>query len=614
MAGGMKSVSRTFVWILMGMLIVGLAGFGAVNFSGSVTSVALVGDEEVDVDAYARELQREQRAYQAQTGQSLPMSQMRELGLDQVVLGRLIALAAIDNEVAQLGVSVGDANVQRELLNIDAFQNIQGQFDRETYRFQLEQAGLSEGEFEADLRREAARTLVQGAIMGGTEMPATLTNTIVDYIASRRSFTWAALTEADIALTAVAPSDAELKAFYDENIDQFSLPETKQITYARVTPDMMLDQVELDETALRDLYEQRSDEFSSPERRLVERLVFGDQDSASSAMAQLEVNGTTFEVLVQDRGLDLSDIDLGDVTIGDLGSAGEPVFAAEVGQVVGPFESDLGPALFRINGKLEARTVSFDDAREELREELAAERARRLIETQAENIDDLLAGGATLEELADETDLALGKVDWTEDSADGIAAYSAFRTAAQAVTLEDFPQVEFLEDGGLFALRLDTVLPPRPEPFEDARNAVLEAWNLKRLDEALKEQAFVLVTEITASGSFEGHGLTAQTETGLTRNAFIDGTPQRLMTRVFEMEKGEIAVVAGDRQAIIVRLDDTLPPERTDDLRRLSDAYQGELDQTLAQALFDAFVYDSQIRAQPQVDQNALNAVAASFQ
>jgi peptidyl-prolyl cis-trans isomerase D len=38
------------------------------------------------------------------------------------------------------------------------------------------------------------------------------------------------------------------------------------------------------------------------------------------------------------------------------------------------------------------------------------------------------------------------------------------------------------------------------------------------------------------------------------------------------------------------------------------------LDQTLAQALFDAFVYDSQIRAQPQVDQNALNAVAASFQ
>jgi peptidyl-prolyl cis-trans isomerase D len=317
---------------------------------------------------------------------------------------------------------------------------------------------------------------------------------------------------------------------------------------------------------------------------------------------------------VQDRGLDLSDIDLGDVTVEDLGNAGAPVFAAEVGQVVGPFDTDLGPALFRINGTLEARTVTFEDAREELREELAAERARRLIEAQAENIDDLLAGGATLEELADETDLALGKIDWTEDSSDGIAAYSAFRSAAQAVTLEDFPQVEFLEDGGLFALRLDAVLPPRPEPFEDARAAVLEAWNLKRLDDALKERAFVLVTEITASGSFDGHGLNVRTETGLTRNAYIDGTPQRLMPRVFEMEKGEIAVVAGDRQAIIVRLDDILPPEQTDDLRRLSDAFQAELDQTLAQALFDAFVYDAQIRAQPQVDQNALNAVAASFQ
>ena len=64
MAAGMKNLSRTFVWILMGMLIVGLAGFGAVNFSGSMTSVAIVGEREVTVDTYMRELQREQRALQ----------------------------------------------------------------------------------------------------------------------------------------------------------------------------------------------------------------------------------------------------------------------------------------------------------------------------------------------------------------------------------------------------------------------------------------------------------------------------------------------------------------------------------------------------------------------
>ena len=36
MAAGINKLSKTFVWILMGMLMLGLAGFGAVNLSGTV--------------------------------------------------------------------------------------------------------------------------------------------------------------------------------------------------------------------------------------------------------------------------------------------------------------------------------------------------------------------------------------------------------------------------------------------------------------------------------------------------------------------------------------------------------------------------------------------------
>ena len=69
MAAGMKKLSKTFVWILMGMLIVGLAGFGAVNFTSSASSVARVGDQEVRIADYVRELRREQQSLQSQTGQ-----------------------------------------------------------------------------------------------------------------------------------------------------------------------------------------------------------------------------------------------------------------------------------------------------------------------------------------------------------------------------------------------------------------------------------------------------------------------------------------------------------------------------------------------------------------
>ena len=66
-----SSLSKTFVWILLGLLFVGLAGFGATSLSGTVRTVARVGDETVAVDAYARELQREINAIQQQTRQAL---------------------------------------------------------------------------------------------------------------------------------------------------------------------------------------------------------------------------------------------------------------------------------------------------------------------------------------------------------------------------------------------------------------------------------------------------------------------------------------------------------------------------------------------------------------
>lgn len=613
MATGAKQLSRTFVWILMGMLIVGLAGFGAVNFSGSVTSVALVGDEEVSVDAYMRELQREQRALQAQSGQAMSISQMAAFGLDRAVLGRLISLAAIDNEVNTLGLSIGDENLFKELAEIPAFQDASGNFDRQAYTFALQNAGFSETDFEADLRRESARTLVQGAITVGADMPDVLTKTLTGYIGARRSFSYVAIDKNQFALTQVVPEDAELKAFYDANIDQFTLPETKRITYAHLSPAMLLDTVEVDEAALRRLYDERSDQYLVPERRLVERLVFADDEAAASAKAQLDVGGTTFEALVQERGLNLQDIDMGDVTMETLETAAEAVFAAEVGSVVGPLPSPLGAALYRVNGRLEARVTTFEDATAELRDEVAADRARRLIEQQSEDINDLLAGGATLEDLANESEMQVATIDWTGEAGEGINAYEGFRAAASVVTLDDFPTADFLDDGSLFALRLDEILPERPEPFETAQQKVLDAWNADRLSQAVLAEAEALLAELQNSGNFP-EGATVVDETGLTRTDYLDETPADMMNQIFTMEPGESKIIAGDENTVVVRLTEILPAEENEEMKLLTDALDAQLDQAISNALFEAFVTDAQLRAAPRIDQHALNAVQANFQ
>ncbi|MFK7876929.1 MAG: SurA N-terminal domain-containing protein [Paracoccaceae bacterium] len=613
MAEKKSSISKTAVWILLGLLIVGLAGFGAGNVGGNVRTIGKVGDKPITTQAYFLAMQRELSALRQQTGQTFTFAQAREFGLDRAVLNRLVTSRALDHEATEMGLSIGDENVRDQVLNIPAFQGLDGQFDREAYQFALQNQGMSVGEFETTLREDSARTMLQGAVINGVSMPATYADTIVAYAGEQRDFTWTALDISALDAPLAPASDADLRAFYDANTDQFTLPITKRITYAWVTPDMLMDEVEIDEATLRQAYDERIDEFVQPERRLVERLVYLDESAAAQAKASLEVAGTTFDALVADRGLTLADVDLGDVGRSELDDAGEAVFGADVGDVVGPLPSSLGPALFRINGVLPANSISFDDAKSELRESVALQAASRLIEAQAESYDDLLAGGATLEDLVAETDLVLNEIDWTPASGEDIAAYEGFREAATGVTLDDFPAVDVLEDGSVYAMRLEEELPQRPEPFEDAREAVRVALEIQRTQDALEAAGADLARQITQGSDFATLGLTAVEETGRTRGAFIPQTPPTFLRDIFMMSSNDVQVIAGSGLVTIVQLNGIAPPAASDEAQQLRDALQAQIDQSLAQDIFDVFTRDVTQRAEQRIDPQAVEAVNANF-
>lgn len=389
-----SSVGKTAMWGLMGLLFIGLGGFGAVNLSGNIRTLGTVGDKPIPVDTYARQVQQELNAISRQTGAPMSFAQAQQLGLDRAVLQRIMRDRALDHEATQMGLSVGDELLRERILEIPAFQGIDGNFDRDGYAQSLRSAGLNEAEFEVSLREESARQLLQGAIVSGVEMPAAYAETLVSYVSEQRNFTWVLLDETALETPIAEPDEATLRSYFEANAETFVLPATKKITYAWLNPTDILDQVDIPEEELRAEYDARADQYNQPARRLVERLVFADQAAADQAAAALEVNGTTFEALVQERGLELSDVDMGDVDQASLGAAGETIFAADVGAVVGPAPSDLGPALFRVNAVLPAQNVTFEEAEPELRDALASDRAIRIVEAQAEDFDDRLAGAA----------------------------------------------------------------------------------------------------------------------------------------------------------------------------------------------------------------------------
>lgn len=614
MAMGKGKLSKTFIWILMGLLIVGLAGFGATSLSGSARSVATVGEKEVSTDAYLRSLRTEINAFAAQAGRAVPMSEAQMLGIDRQVLAQLVTARGLDNEAARIGISVGDDVVADQLLQVPSFQSADGSFNREAYSFALRNQGLSESEFEEQLRDDTSRTILQSALIAGNTLPDTYIDTLLSYTGETRDFTWARLTGSNLQTGLPEPSEADLQAYYDDNIANYTLPELRDITYAWITPEMIVDTVEVDEDALRASYEERFDEFNLPERRLVERLVFSTEDAATEARNRLG-DDFTFEDLVAERGLALADVDLGDVTRDTLDGAADGVFSAETGEVVGPLQSNLGPALFRVNAVLDAQTTSFEDARPDLRGELALDRARRVIETLAQTIDDELAAGATLEEVASTTEAELGQIEWFPGADGEIAAYDAFREAAGQLNEGDFPEVIQLGDGGVFAMRLNRIQPPAPQPIEDVIDQVRQGWDTREQTAQLMAQAEELAASLVNGDSFEDLGLAPQTETGLGRNAQIADLPAGLLTAVFEMGVGDTRAVAGIGEVILLKLDTITPVDRSDgDIEMLAQALRNQASNSIAEDLFRAFATDVQQRAGVEINQAAINAVHAFIQ
>lgn len=558
-----KRGASLLVWILVAMLVAGLGGFGIENFGSGTTAIGRVGKTEITANDYARDMRAQVNALSRQFGTPISMSDARSFGIDRQVLAGLVNRAALDDEAARVGLSVGDAVVAGELAKIAAFQGVNGSFDRETYGRTLSQNGTNEATFEEGLRRDVARSLLTGAVSGGVVAPAALTDTLLSWAGEKRGFTMLILDESALDAPLPPPTEAEIQAYYDANIASYTRPVAKRIQYAALLPATLAPSVEVSEDSVKADYQARLSEFVIPEKRLVERLVYPDEAAAAEAKARLDA-GTSFEDLVRDRGLTLEDIDMGDVTRAELGDAGEAVFALQSPGVVGPLPSSLGPALYRMNAILMAQETTLDEARPQLVAALQVEAAAKQIDAKLEAVEDALAGGASLEDLAKEFAMTLATIDYAPgaDDNDPITLSAAFRSAAEKLAEGDFPEAILLEDGGLVSLQLLETVPPTPVALDKIRDKVAEATRLAALTTALGAKAAAVKAAVDAGATLESQGAVTSVEPK-DRQSSLDQAPPSVLEAAFQMQLAELRLIEEPGFVGLVRLDSIAPADAT---------------------------------------------------
>lgn len=617
MASQSKSISKYFVWILLGLLIIGLGGFGASGLSGTMRSVGSVGDRDISIDEYARALRQELAQTGQQFGQTLTFEQAQLFGLPQQTLSRLVLQKAIEVEADRLGLSVGDEAVLEQLVKVSAFRGSDGQFSREAYTFALENNRLSEAEFEDGIRQETTRNIVQAAVVTGNVMPSIFTEKMIDFLLETRSFTHVQLNEADLATPFQEATEAQLQAYYDENIERFTVPESKQLTIASLDLTQLSEKVTVSDEAVAAFYEKQNALYNQPERRIVERLVFSDAQSADAAAAALKNGTSDFDALLEQRGLTAADVSLGAIDQSFFGQGtGAAVFNADLNTAIGPFSDDLGAAIFRVTEVLPAQSAPLEDVADQLRQELALELAAKEVDGVSAQAEDLLAAGATLEDLALETDLVLSTLSYHAGVAEGLAADQAFRQAAFEVKSEDFPEIIRLDNGGLAALRLDETQAPRPQPLAEIREDAMKAWRVEALRKALLAQADDLKSQLEAKTMrIEEIGGILHQETGLNRQERPATTTANVIERAFELAPDAVDVFDDAGQITLILVTEIMAADRQSELAKdIMQEITAQLSDGLSQDLFEAYVGQIQARADVSLNQAALNAVHANFQ
>ncbi|SDH28474.1 peptidylprolyl isomerase [Roseospirillum parvum] len=595
---------HTGSWIvkaLLGLLILSFAAWGVgdmIRGAAGDRAAIVVGDEHIGPETLRRHFTDDLERLQAMLGGAIDRDTAIRMGLLDATIRRLARQTLLDIEVADNRLVISDPALKAHVAGNPAFQ-ANGQFSRQVFEQTLAANRLNERAYLAGERAVMARQRLEQAVMAGAAAPEVLLTALADYRDEQRRITL--LTIDPAALPAPPEPDEEaLRAFHAAGQDGYLAPERRSLTYAVLNPEGLAPMMALEEGAVESAYEQRLEQFTSPSSWDLEQILVDSEETAAQVLAARR-EGRTLAAAAQAAGAPAP------VRLEAVGATELPPTLTLAlrnqpeGAVIGPVESPLGWHVAEIVGLTEGTVQPLEEVREQLTETLKVERAIERIYEYAAQVEDALAGGATLEEALADLDLethSLTQVARDGGLADGTRAEDLPPTLlSRAFELPADAEPRMVEtETGYLALRLDQVTEARPLTFEEARDRVLADWRREQRLEAA--DALLAELEKRAGEGADLATLAAETPAAslsepppFTRGATLRNgqgpLPQALVGPLFKAEPGALVSGAGPNRRLLARLDEVIvPPARVDDLApTVTEALAGDLLDQYATAL-----------------------------
>lgn len=480
--------------LFLALVAIVITGFGTDGFGGlgSLSSSQTQGEILASVDG--RELTEQEvadivnRQYAEARRQqpTLEIAAFVGSGFNNVVQQMVMSLA-VEAFGDEQGLIVSPRMIDREIINIPGFRNFSGQFDEANFRAALDAQNISE----AQLRRDIARSLIQRQLLGpvarGAAVPEGLARAYSGLLLERRRGA-IGVVPAELLRQGVAPTEAELAAYYQANRARFTLPERRVVQYALIGPEQVGGAAQATEQEIADVYRRNAGLYAGQERRTIQHLVLPSRQQADQA-AQLLRSGTGFAEVASRFGFAASDLTYANQAQADFAGETHPevaqaAFAAPQGAVAGPIAAEGTFHVVRVEAVTRTEARPLEAVRGDIVRAIERRKLVEAIGAIVNRIEDQLAEGASLADVARAERLTV--VTTPPLTSTGQAPGQDFtappelqallRTAFEIDAEDPEPLVEQIVANQRFAVvTVERAIPAEPPPLAQIRDRVRSA-------------------------------------------------------------------------------------------------------------------------------------------
>jgi peptidyl-prolyl cis-trans isomerase D len=370
---------------------------GFSNQSGQDVVIAEIGKTPLTVTDF------QQRMEAAQRNKSIPPGAQAIFA--QQMLDQMISTQALAYEAERLGIVITDADLVR-VLRADLPQLFpNGQFvGKDAYANVLAQQNLTIPEFEAQMRQDLLISRLSGVVASNVVVTPDEVVKEYQHKEQRVKLEYAALAPDKLA-SQVSITPAEEQTYFNTFRAGYRIPERRSFQMLVVDAARVTQRINLSDDQLRRFYDQNKDQYRIPERVHVRHILLKTTDKPPAQVTALETKagdllkqikaGANFADLAQknseDPGSAVKGGDLGWIVRDQTVKAFEnAAFSLKPGELSGVIKTEYGFHIIQVLERQDARVRPFEEVKDQISQERKKQMAYDTMQQLADQAHDEL--------------------------------------------------------------------------------------------------------------------------------------------------------------------------------------------------------------------------------